>query len=101
MKPWQRSLPSRTRTLRRLLAAYSPRISSARLLLALNNRKAMSPALQVVSTLRKANSEETLLSEIAHVLEDVVKADSCEILLRDSGDGLIQRASTHSPEFNR
>ncbi len=31
----------------------------------------------------------------------MVQAESCDILIRESSDGLVQRASSQSPEFNR
>jgi two-component system, sensor histidine kinase PdtaS len=57
--------------------------------------------LKVVATLSRATSEETLLSEIANEVHEVAAAESCDILLRESGDALVQRASTQSPEYNR
>src|SRR5688500_4971955 len=57
--------------------------------------------LKVVATLSRATSEETLLSEIANEVHEVAAAESCDILLRESGDALVQRASTHSPEYIR
>lgn len=57
--------------------------------------------LNVVATLATATSEEKLLSEIAHEIHEQAQAESCDILLRESGDALVQRASTQSPEFNR
>jgi two-component sensor histidine kinase len=47
----------------------------------------------------KASSEESLLSEIAVELREALGADTCEILFRDSSDGLILRASTIAPEL--
>jgi len=57
--------------------------------------------LRIFECLKRATSEENLLSEVAHVVGELARADSCDILLRESGDALVQRASTQSPEFNR
>ncbi|MBN9503083.1 MAG: hypothetical protein BGO01_08040 [Armatimonadetes bacterium 55-13] len=55
----------------------------------------------LVGTQFRAETEENLLSEIVQELERLTGAESCEILLRESGDVLVQRASTQAPEFNR
>lgn len=57
--------------------------------------------LAVVSSLSRATSEENLLSEIVQEIHQIADAESCDILLRESGDSLLQRASTQSPELNR
>ncbi len=44
-------------------------------------------------------SEDDLLNEIVHVAMRDAKADSCDIMFRDSQDGLILRASTVVPEM--
>jgi two-component system, sensor histidine kinase PdtaS len=49
----------------------------------------------------RAPSEDALLSELAGELVALTGAESCDVLLRDAGDVLVQRASTISPEFNR
>ncbi len=46
-----------------------------------------------------ATSEESLLSEIAMDLREILNVDTCELLFRDSSDGLILRASTVAPEL--
>jgi two-component system, sensor histidine kinase PdtaS len=48
----------------------------------------------------RAESEDELLADLAGELATLTGADSCEILLRENGDGLILRASTTAPEFN-
>lgn len=60
-----------------------------------------SAILNLLATLPRATSEETLLSEVALEVRKAFEADTCDILYRESGDGLIQRASTLSPELNR
>lgn len=60
-----------------------------------------SAILAVVSSLTRATSEENLLSEIVQEIHKAADAESCDILLRESGDSLLQRASTQSPELNR
>ncbi|MBC8065011.1 MAG: GAF domain-containing protein [Chlorobia bacterium] len=57
--------------------------------------------IAIVSSLSRATTEENLLSEIAHEIHVLECAESCDILLRESGDVLVQRASTQSPELNR
>lgn len=58
-------------------------------------------ALQrVLATGVHASSEDALLSEIAATIRDVSGADACDVLLRDSADGLVLRASTAAPEYN-
>jgi two-component sensor histidine kinase len=56
--------------------------------------------LSVMGCGSRAGSEEALLSEIAFLIKDMTGADACEILLRDSSEGLVLRASTAAPEFN-
>ena len=57
--------------------------------------------LKIAEAIGKAASEENLLSEVAHRIHEFVEVESCDILMRESGDILVQRASTQSPEFNR
>jgi two-component system, sensor histidine kinase PdtaS len=47
----------------------------------------------------RARSEEELLNEMVQVAQKWAKADSCDILFRDSQDGLVLRASTVVPEL--
>jgi two-component sensor histidine kinase len=61
----------------------------------------LSPSVAVLESLRSAKSEENLLTELAQVVREQMNSDSCEILLRESGDILVQRASTRAPELNR
>ncbi len=44
-------------------------------------------------------SEDDLLNEMVHIVQRETHADSCDILFRDSQDGLILRASTVVPEM--
>lgn len=57
--------------------------------------------LPLMGTLSKASSEENLLAELVQELERISGSESCDILMRESGDVLVQRASTNAPEFNR
>ena len=57
--------------------------------------------LKLIEAQAKSSSEENLLSEIASQIHDLAKAESCDILLREAGDSLVQRASTQGPELNR
>lgn len=56
--------------------------------------------LGVVEAVSRSNSEDELLAEVAAALVFASGADACDILLRDSSDGLVLRASTAAPEFN-
>ncbi len=60
-----------------------------------------SALLGILATLPRAKTEETLISELAQEIHNATKADTCDILFREPGDGLVQRASTLSPELNR
>jgi len=55
----------------------------------------------LMDAIPRATSEENLLSELVQEIERISGGESCDILLRESGDVLVQRASTHAPEFNR
>lgn len=57
--------------------------------------------LKLVEAQAKSSSEENLLSEMASQIHDLARAESCDILLREAGDSLVQRASTQGPELNR
>jgi len=47
-----------------------------------------------------ADSREELLSELVSTCLQNVRCDSCDILYREPGDGLVLRASTAFPELN-
>ena len=47
-----------------------------------------------------ATSEDDLLNNIALQACSITGADACDILLRESGDGLVLRACTNAPEFH-
>lgn len=49
----------------------------------------------------RAGTEDELLGELAAEFQRATGADTCDILLRDVSDGLVMRASTSAPEFNR
>lgn len=49
---------------------------------------------------RTSDSEDTLLNEIADTMREASGAATCDILLREPGDGLVLRASTESPDLN-
>lgn len=49
--------------------------------------------------LRSNSTEEELLQDLANVMREVSGAHTCDVLMRDAGDGLVMRASTASPEY--
>lgn len=49
---------------------------------------------------RTSDSEDNLLNELAHTMREASGAATCDILLREPGDGLVLRASTESPDLN-
>jgi two-component sensor histidine kinase len=55
---------------------------------------------RIAASAGKAVSEDELLTDVAATIRDITGADACELLLRDSADGLVLRASTTAPEFN-
>lgn len=55
--------------------------------------------LALISALPKAQGKEDLLAELAEVLLAATRADSVDILLRESGDVLLLKASTSHPEM--
>lgn len=55
-------------------------------------------ARDFLGCLGRSKTEEELLAELAGDACRIVGADACDILLR-SGDALVMRASTNSPEF--
>lgn len=54
----------------------------------------------MLEAVRRADSEEDLLGEVAAALASGSGADACDLLLRDRGDMLVLQASTAAPEFN-
>lgn len=55
---------------------------------------------ELVDLLAKATSKDDLLGEFAALWQRAVEADSVDILFRESGDGLVLKASTIYPELN-
>ena len=55
----------------------------------------------ILQSMSRASSEENLMTEIVQLLHERFSTESCDILLRESGDALVQRASSQSPDFNR
>lgn len=56
--------------------------------------------VELVAILAHATSKDELLSEFAALWVRQTGADSCDILYREPGDGLVLKASTIYPEFN-
>jgi two-component sensor histidine kinase len=54
----------------------------------------------LTDTLPRATGIDELLSELAAGWVKIASADSCDILLREPGDGLVLKASTLHPELN-
>lgn len=54
----------------------------------------------LLNALRHADSEDALLTELAHWLVHETQADACDVLLDDVFGGLTLRASTAAPEYN-
>ncbi len=48
----------------------------------------------------RATTMDDLLGELAIQWTKITGADTCDILFRDLGDGLVLKASTHMPELN-
>jgi two-component system, sensor histidine kinase PdtaS len=57
------------------------------------------PVLALIECAASAGSEDALLAELSNVLARATGADGCDILLRDSGDTLVLRASILAPEY--
>ncbi|MFQ3588143.1 MAG: GAF domain-containing protein [Fimbriimonadaceae bacterium] len=49
----------------------------------------------------RAGSEDEVLAELGWILNRAAESDTCDLFLSEYGDGLVLRASTHSPEYNR
>lgn len=56
--------------------------------------------VELVGLLAKAQSRDELLSDMAGALRRLADAESCDILFREYGDGLVLKASTQFPELN-
>ncbi len=54
---------------------------------------------QLLEIVAGARAEDEMLDELAELAQRSAKADSCDILFRDAGEGLILRASTIVPEL--
>lgn len=55
--------------------------------------------LDLMQSMLKAASKDELLSEVAWTMMRLAPCEACDILYRDSGDGLVLRASTMVPEM--
>ncbi|MEZ0325831.1 MAG: GAF domain-containing protein, partial [Fimbriimonas sp.] len=53
-----------------------------------------------LDALTRASTKDELIHELATEWLRISGAESCDILYRDQGDGLIMKASTFHPEFN-
>jgi len=60
----------------------------------------MNSFLPFVETATRAESKEDLLTQLASACVANVPCDSCDILYREAGDGLVLRASSVFPELN-
>jgi two-component sensor histidine kinase len=60
---------------------------------------AIDAVFRILSHCAVATSEESLLSEIAVDLKELVRADTCELLFRGEAEDLVLRASTVAPEM--
>ncbi len=59
----------------------------------------MTPAARLLAIAARATGEDSLLNDLAHAAAPLAGADSCDLLFRDGGDGLVLRASTVVPEL--
>ena len=57
------------------------------------------PIRRFIEAQSRSDSKEMLLSELVADLCEFAGSDSCDIFYRDSGDGLVMKASTVSPDF--
>ncbi|HEY0868487.1 MAG TPA: GAF domain-containing protein, partial [Fimbriimonas sp.] len=55
--------------------------------------------LKLLAALTKVQNRDELLTELATLWVDISGADSCDILYREHGDGLVLKASTTYPEL--
>ncbi len=62
--------------------------------------KSHSSLLSYIEAATRADSKEDLLSQIVSACIANVGCDSCDILYREPGDGLVLRASSAFPELN-
>lgn len=59
----------------------------------------MTPAAKLLSVASRAAGEDGLLNDLAHAAVPLAGCDSCDLLFRDGGEGLVLRASTVVPEL--
>lgn len=57
--------------------------------------------LEMFAAGARASSEDEVLAELGWILGRAAESDTCDLFLSEYGDGLVLRASTHSPEYNR
>ena len=62
--------------------------------------KPVNSVLAYIEAATAADSKEELLSDLAATCVTNVGCDSCDILYRETGDGLVLRASSIFPELN-
>ncbi|MFZ4506928.1 MAG: GAF domain-containing protein [Fimbriimonas sp.] len=58
------------------------------------------PATLLMELAAQVSSEDELIHELVWELKSLAQVDSCDILYRDSGEGLVLRASTVVPELD-
>ena len=59
----------------------------------------MTPAAKILAVASRAAGEDQLLNDLAHAAIPLAGCDSCDLLFRDGGEGLVLRASTVVPEL--
>lgn len=57
--------------------------------------------LELFAAGSRAGNEDEVLAELGWILNRAAESDTCDLFLSEYGDGLVLRASTHSPEYNR
>ncbi len=57
-----------------------------------------SPETMLVAVVSRSNSKDELLQELVTTWQNLNQAESCDILFREPGDGLVLKASTVFPE---
>jgi two-component sensor histidine kinase len=57
------------------------------------------PVLLLIDAMTRASNKDELLAELAHAWVAATEGESCDILYREAGDGLVLKASTIFPEL--
>ena len=66
---------------------------------AATNPPATNPAATLLAIAARATTEDGLLNDLVFAARDLAACDSCDVLFRDGGEGVVLRASTVVPEL--